>query len=222
MVEMIEKEIDFSKMPNIIKNIKFNDTKTAIVVVDVQNDFVDGLLAVPNAKDIILPIEVFIVNTYYKTSGTKFVFTRDMHPANHCSFKENGGLWPAHCVENTNGAEFAFSKEFINDFLPKISNDYIELKKGFESDQEEYSPFNNNVTYSKLAEERLMQLTKLNHIQDMYVFGLATDYCVKNTAIDLKNAGFNVFVISDLCKGVNPETTREAFEEMKSAGVVIL
>lgn len=206
----------------IADSIAASKRESALVIVDFQNDFVDGSLAVPGAKDLIIPIEWFITQVWYTADNVKYVFTKDSHPTNHCSFKENGGLWPSHCVENTTGSEFAFNGEFVDLFLPKLKHSYIELKKGFDPNQEEYSPFNVDVKSSEESEERYSKLTKLNDVDDFYVFGLATDYCVQNTAIDLKNCGFNVIVILDLCRGVDPVTTEAAIENMRANGIRVI
>ncbi len=206
----------------ITNNIITSKSPTAILVVDFQNDFVDGSLAVPAAKELILPIEEFIIRLWYTADNVKYVFTKDVHPDDHCSFKENGGIWPKHCVENTHGAKFAFTTEFYNEFLPKLKNNLILFEKGQDLDREEYSPFNLEVKTLANLENRYLKLGQLNNIETFYVFGLATDYCVKNTAMDLVVAGFKVIVISDLCKGVDPETTKVAIEEMRAAGVIVL
>lgn len=206
----------------ITNNIIESKSSTAILVVDFQNDFVDGSLAVSGAKELVLPIEEFIIRLWYTANNITYIFTKDVHPVQHCSFKENGGLWPAHCVEDTHGAEFAFTTEFIDEFLPKLENTMILFKKGQEEDREEYSPFNLEVKTRDLLENRYLKLGQINDIETFYVFGLATDYCVKNTTLDLVAAGFKVIVISDLCKGVDSETTKAAIEEMRAAGVIVL
>ena len=106
--------------------------------------------------------------------------------------------------------------------MPKIDPWTVTINKGQDPEVEEYSPFNVNMMSTEALNERFKNLGKINGISDLYVVGLATDYCVKNTAIDLVKAGFKVTVILDLCLGVDPETTRSAIEEMKANGVNII
>ncbi|MCX7870757.1 MAG: bifunctional nicotinamidase/pyrazinamidase [bacterium] len=170
---------------------------SALIVVDMQNDFINGALAVPNA-DTIIPI----VNEYIKLfekNNLMIVFTRDWHPENHCSFKENGGIWPKHCVQNTYGAEF--HKDL---YMP--TNKYI-ISKAFLPDLEAYSAF---------EKTELDDLLKKNNIDTVFVCGLATDYCVKQTVLSALKLGYKTYLLVDAIKGVdlNNFDSEKAINEM--------
>ena len=170
---------------------------SALIVVDMQNDFINGALAVPNA-DTIIPI----VNEYIKLfekNNLMIVFTRDWHPENHCSFKENGGIWPKHCVQNTFGAEF--HKDL---YMP--TNKYI-ISKAFLPDLEAYSAF---------EKTELDDLLKKNNIDTVFVCGLATDYCVKQTVLSALKLGYKTYLLVDAIKGVdlNNFDSEKAINEM--------
>ena len=178
---------------------------SALIVVDMQNDFINGSLAVPNA-DTIIPV----VNEYIKLfekNNLMVVFTRDWHPENHCSFKENGGIWPKHCVQNTTGAEF--HKDL---YIPK--NSYI-ISKAFLPDLEAYSAF---------EKTELDDLLKKNNINTVFVCGLATDYCVKQTVLSALKLGYKVYLLVDAIKGVdlNNFDSEKAINEMISNGAKVI
>jgi len=154
------------------------------VVVDFQNDFCPGgVLAVPGA-DAIIPA----VNTYirmFSSAGLPVVFTRDWHPPDHSSFREHGGPWPAHCVRGTHGAQ-------IHDDIA-IPPRAIFIDKGTDRESEGYSGFE-----STPLEEKLRRLG----VRRIFVAGLATDYCVKHTALDALERGFDVVLLLDATKGI--------------------
>lgn len=129
--------------------------------------------------------------------------TRDWHPPNHISFKERGGPWPPHCVQNTPGAEFVVD-------LPE---DAIIISKATEPDKEAYSGFEGT---------NLAEILRENGVEKVYICGVATEYCVKATALDAVRHGFETYLLSDAVKGINPEDEKKALEEMKRAGVKIL
>jgi nicotinamidase/pyrazinamidase len=159
--------------------------KAALVVVDVQNDFCPGGALAVASGDSIIPALNRAISAFRK-SRLPLVFTRDWHPRNHCSFKEQGGVWPRHCVARTRGARFHPRLE-----VPKGS---IVVSKATKPDSEAYSGFQGTN-----LEKRLKRL----EVGELYVGGLATDYCVKQTALDGLAAGFDVYVMTDCIKGVN-------------------
>lgn len=174
---------------------------SALIVVDMQNDFINGSLAVPNA-DTIIPV----INDYirlFEKNGLIVVFTRDWHPENHCSFKENGGIWPKHCIQNTYGAEF--HKDL---YIPK--NKYI-ISKAFLPDLEAYSGF---------EKTELNDLLKKNNIDTLFICGVATDYCVKQTVLSALELGYKTYLLVDAIKGVdlNNFDSEKAINEMISKG----
>jgi nicotinamidase/pyrazinamidase len=196
----------------------------ALIVVDVQNDFVPGgALAVPEG-DLIVPI----CNRLMKAFDL-VVATQDWHPANHGSFAVNHPgkqigdiielnglqqiLWPAHCVQNTQGAMFVEGLE--TDRFDRV------FQKGTDPAIDSYSGFFDN---GHRKETGLATYLKMKGVNDVYVCGLATDYCVKFTALDAKQLGFGVHLVRDACRGVNlkPGDVEAAIAEMKSAGVEIV
>ena len=159
--------------------------KAALVVVDVQNDFCPGGALAVGRGDSVIP-GLNKATSAFRASRLPVVFTRDWHPRNHCSFKEQGGVWPKHCVARTPGAKFHPGLE-----VPRGS---IIVSKGTEPNLEAYSGFQGTN-----LERRLKRLG----VGELFVGGLATDYCVKQTALDALTGGFQVHVMKDCVKGVN-------------------
>jgi len=160
------------------------DKHTALVVVDVQNDFCPGgTLAVPDGDKIIPALNEYIRK--FKDSGAPIVFTRDWHPPDHSSFKSEGGPWPPHCVQNSEGAKF-----HRNLMIP---HDAEIVSKAYEKD-EAYSFFRGTNLAEKLHRRGIGRLL---------VGGLATDYCVKDTVLDGLQHGFEVYHLDDASRGVN-------------------
>jgi nicotinamidase/pyrazinamidase len=178
-------------------------SRSAVICVDVQNDFLPGgSLAVSNG-DAVIPE---LVNAILNISPEWVICTRDWHPADHCSFKENGGIWPTHCVKGTHGAMVA--TELTN--LAEVM-----ISKGMYADKEAYSGFDGT---------RLNQLLTVLEIEEVYIGGLATDYCVSATVLDSLENGFKTFVIEDACRAVNvnPGDGEVALDAMKLAGAKII
>jgi nicotinamidase-related amidase/vacuolar-type H+-ATPase subunit E/Vma4 len=182
------------------------DNKSGLIVVDVQKDFTPGgALAVPDGDKIIPAINKYIEE--FKKAGGKVFATRDWHPENHISFKERGGPWPPHCVQNTEGAEFHPDL--------KLPEDVEVVSKAYEPDKDAYSGFEGTD-----LEERLRRYG----VERVFVCGLATDYCVKNTVLDAVSRGFETFLLTDAIKGIdaNPGDSERAIEEMKQRGARLL
>jgi len=159
--------------------------KVALIVVDVQNDFCPGgSLAVNHGDEVVQPLNRVIDS--FRDMGLPIVFTRDWHPRNHISFKERGGPWPPHCVAKTTGAEF-------NPEL-HVPGDVVVISKATEPDFEAYSGFQGT---------GLASLLKQVGASELFVGGLATDYCVKQTALDALAEGFEVNVMTDCVRGVD-------------------
>jgi len=171
----------------------------ALIVVDVQNDFCSGgALPVPGS-DLVVPV----INRAM-CHFDMIVFSRDWHESGHCSFsaqpKFRDGSWPPHCVQDTPGSEFHGSLRVPLDAL-LISKAEIE---------ESYSAFDRTGLAEQLRAKRIARI---------FVTGLATDYCVRATALDGIREGFDTFLITDGCRGVSPEATQAALDEMVAAGV---
>lgn len=164
--------------------------KKALLVVDMQNDFCpEGALAVPQGDKIIPAINRYV--ELFSRAGLPIFATRDWHPEKTKHFRSFGGIWPVHCVEGTKGAEFHPGL--------KLPEDAILLYKGMDPQEDSYSAFQ-----AKDAEgKRLLQILKALEIREIYIGGLATDYCVKFTTRDAVKNGFKVKVLIDAIKGVN-------------------
>lgn len=185
--------------------MKINITdKSALIVVDVQNDFCPGgALAVP-AGDMV----VSVLNTYSKRfieKGLPVYFTRDWHTENHVSFKSQGGIWPPHCIQGTEGAKFHHE-------LVILANAII-ISKGMYTDRDAYSGFQDTDLGSQLT---------ATGVRRLFIGGLATDYCVKSTVLGALNNGFEVVFLSDASKGVdvNKGDSELAIEEMLREGAI--
>ncbi len=174
----------------------------ALVLVDVQNDFCPGgALAVPNG-DRVVPV----LNRLLRQGGVLAVATRDWHPADHCSFTAQGGPWPVHCVAATPGAAFHPDLD-----LARI--EHVITNKAATRDEEAYSGFQGT---------DLAGFLRGRGIRRLIVGGLATDYCVKATALDARKAGFEVFLLTDAIRAVDvqPGDGDRALAEMRAAGVL--
>lgn len=181
------------------------------MVVDLQNDFCPGgALAVKEGDRI-----VAILNRYIKafSKGKLPIFaTRDWHPRVTKHFKQYGGPWPRHCVQNTKGAEFHPKL--------KLTKETVILSKGMNPDIDSYSAF--QAFDSNGAE--LFYLLKLFGVNELFIAGLATDYCVKWSCLDALKYGFKVNLLIDAVKGVNvnKKDSDEAIEEMKKSGAKVI
>jgi nicotinamidase/pyrazinamidase len=175
----------------------------ALVIVDFQNDFTPGgALAVPDGDAIAGRINALAASDDYDL----VVATRDWHPADHGSFAAQGGPWPEHCVQGTPGAE-------LHPALDGIRIDAL-VDKGQDPGTEGYSGFEGTRLAELLRERGITQLT---------VVGLATDYCVKNTALDALREGFQVTVDALAVRGVEvaPGDSERALAEVRAAGGVV-
>ena len=175
----------------------------ALIVVDFQNDFTPGgALAVPEGDAIAKRVNELAGSGDYEL----VVATRDWHPADHGSFSERGGPWPVHCVQGTPGAE-------LHPALDRARVDVV-VDKGTDPSTEGYSGFEGTNLGELLRERGITQLT---------IVGLATDYCVKNTALDALREGFQVTVDTNAVRGVEvePGDSEQALAEVRAAGGVL-
>jgi len=200
--------------------------KIGVIVVDVQGDFTkfkNGSLAVEGTDEAY--IKTVQENTKkLKSLGYPIYATQDWHPKNHASFFTNHPgkkafdviklhgkdqvLWPPHCVQNTPGAEILLDKTLFK----------AVVKKGMDPQYDSYSGFQDDGG-KKTEMDRIL---KKDGIKKVIVYGIATDYCVRATALDAVAAGYKVILIKNLCRGVAPDTSQKAIDEMKSKGVAIL
>jgi nicotinamidase/pyrazinamidase len=178
-------------------------TISALIVVDVQLDFCEGgALAAAETKSLIEPLQKYIEAA--RRNGTTIVYTQDWHPAEHSSFKENGGPWPIHCVANTPGSE-------LMPPLRAVDGDIV-IHKGVGVDGQGYSGFEST---------ELAQHLKQLKIDRVLVSGIATEYCVRATALDALKQGFETLVLSDLVRAVKPGETGKILEELQRAGAKV-
>ncbi len=181
--------------------------KKALLVVDVQNDFCPGgALGVPEGDKIIPKINKYI--KIFAKNKLPIFFTRDWHPVRTKHFKDLGGVWPVHCIQNSRGAQFHPKLK-----LPKEAT---LLYKGMDPQVDAYSAFQAEATNGA----RLPHLLKVMGINELYIGGLATDYCVRFSTRDAIKQGFKVKILMDAIKGVNlrPGDSQEAIKEMVKAG----
>lgn len=183
-------------------SIKLNSTD-ALIIVDVQKDFCSGgALEVPDG-DAVVPVINKYIALFQKACGM-ILATRDWHPYNHSSFKEYGGPWPPHCIQNTTGAEFHPHLQ-----LPA---DYKLVSLAEKPGKDAYSGFE-GTNLNSLLQER--------SIKRVFVCGLATDYCVKATALDAVALNYETYLLEDAVRGVNvrPDDSEKAIRKMEERGV---
>ncbi len=177
----------------------------ALVIVDVQNDFLPGgALGVPEG-DKIVPVANHYIRLFSEQDLPVF-FTRDWHPEDTKHFNEKGGPWPPHCIQGTEGAEF-----YPDLYIPE---DAEILSKGMDPRYDGYSAFDAQDDSGTLFPDLLRD----RNIKTFYIGGLATDYCVKATSLDALDKGFDVYVLLDAIKGVKPEDSRQAIEKITGKG----
>jgi nicotinamidase/pyrazinamidase len=189
------------------------DPTTALLVVDVQNDFADprGSLYVSGGEDVVAVANREIERA--RTAGAYLVYTQDWHPPSTPHFQKDGGIWPVHCVQGTWGAEFH----------PDLIVDGDVVQKGTEG-EDGYSGF--TVRDPESGDERRTKLETMlrqHGIERVVILGLATDYCVKDTSLDGIKLGFDMTVLSEGIRAVNLHAGDgdRALEEIRAAGGVV-
>jgi nicotinamidase/pyrazinamidase len=197
-----------------------------IIVVDVQGDFTkskNGSLAVEGTDAAYVKM-VDEATKKLKGAGYPIYATQDWHPADHASFFTNHQgkkpfdviklhgkdqvLWPPHCVQNTAGAKILLDKALFK----------AVVQKGMDPDYDSYSGFQDDGGKKTRMDEAL----KKDGIKKLVVYGIATDYCVHATAVDGAAAGYKVIMINSLSRGVAPETSKKALDDMKTKGILVL
>lgn len=186
----------------------------AHIIIDMLYDFIDGSMACLNSHKAVNE-SISYINSHpeYPT-----FYIADSHPSNHCSFIANGGIWPPHCVKGSHGAQIH------NEFYTVISkpqqrpNDCNILTKGEDPAQEQYSGFEARHKSGVTLEELLKQ----QGINEVYLTGIATEFCVNATALDLQKAGFSVFVIERALAYVNRDGHKETIEFLRKNDIAIL
>jgi len=202
------------------------DNTAGIIVVDIQGDFTtlkNGSLAVPDSgRDFVEKVRTSS-ETLFK-NGFKLFATQDWHPPDHMSFYTNNKgkkpfdtiqvngltqiLWPPHCIQGSENAWILLDTSLFTGII----------KKGKDPDHDSYSGFKDDGG----TKTGMDDILEKHLIEKVIVYGIATDYCVKFTAMDAIRAGYKVTVIESLCRGVAQDTSLKALEEMKDAGVKVL
>lgn len=198
--------------------------QSALVLVDLQNDFCEGGALPVSGGSSVIPLANKLQHSFQLV-----VATQDWHPANHASFASNHPghgigdvvktdkilqiLWPDHCIQDSFGAEFHRDLD-----LSRVARIF---HKGVDSKIDSYSAFFDN---EHLRSTGLGEYLREIDVSDVYILGLATDYCVKYSALDAKHLGFNTFVIADACRGVDlaEGDSVKAIDEMRAAGIEII
>jgi nicotinamidase/pyrazinamidase len=183
------------------KEIKLSKND-ALIIVDVQRDFcLGGALPVPEGDQVVPILNEYI--KLFKEANARIFATRDWHPPNHMSFKPYGGAWPPHCIQQSEGAKFHPDL--------KLPDDTYIISKAMDPAKESYSGFDGTA---------LAEGLKKDGVARVFVGGLATDYCVKNTVLDAINQGFETALLLDATRGINvkPDDVKKAIDEMAAKG----
>jgi nicotinamidase/pyrazinamidase len=197
-----------------------------VIVTDIQGDFTtwkNGSLAAPDTDEVFIEKTRKATETLYR-EGFTILGTQDWHPSDHISFFTNHTgkkafetididgrtqiLWPPHCVQGTENARILVDNNLFKAIVKKGTNKRYDSYSGFQDDGG-----------NKTEMDRVL---KINGIDKIVIYGIATDYCVKATCIDAVEVGYKVAVIEGLSKGIAPETTEEALMEMDKKGITIL
>jgi nicotinamidase/pyrazinamidase len=175
----------------------------ALLVVDVQNDFLPGgALGIADGDVVVPPINRLL--EAWRARGLPVYMSRCWHPPGHCSFRERGGPWPPHCIADSHGAEFSAE-------LSRSPADVV-ISKATQVDRD---------AYSALDGTGLDEQLRRRGIRRIFVAGLATDYCVRATGLDARSTGFDVVTLTDAICAVNaePGDDARALAELAAAGV---
>lgn len=190
------------------------DPETALIVVDMQNDFADpkGSLYVRGGEEVVPLVNREI--ELARGAGATVVYTQDWHPEHTPHFARDGGIWPVHCVQGTWGAEF----------YPQLEVEGEVVRKGA-GGEDGYSGF--STRHPETGEERpteLEDLLRRRQIRKVVVAGLATDYCVKETVIDAAERGFEVALLSEAVRAVElePGDAQRAMDDIGAAGATVV
>ena len=174
-------------------------------MIDLQRDFCPGGALAVERGDAVIPRLNKIISTFEELRLPIF-FTRDWHPSNHISFKDQGGPWPPHCVQGSPGAEFHPGL--------KVPRDAAIISKGDRPSKEAYSGFQRTDLQVRL---------KKHGVDEVFIGGLATDYCVRETALDALRAGFAVDILEDCVRAVDvePGDGDKALADVRKAGALL-
>ncbi|HRQ05001.1 MAG TPA: nicotinamidase [Nitrosomonas halophila] len=178
----------------------------ALIIADMQHDFLPGgSLAVPEGDAIIPLLNQYIAR--FEAGNLPVFATRDWHPANHCSFVQQGGIWPPHCIAHTPGA----------DFHPALNwppGTHV-ISKATAQEKEAYSGFEDTA---------LDSLLRAHGVRRLFIAGIATEYCILQTVKDALRKGYRVFVLEDGVRAINlqPDDGAQAIQEMRQSGAHLI
>lgn len=180
------------------------DQQSALVAVDLQNDFFPGGALGVQGADKIIPLINKCIQLFH-TLGFPVVATRDWHPPGHCSFNEQGGAWPVHCIQGSRGAQ-------LHSDLVMPPGTMV-ISKGTDPKKDAYSGFEGTSLGDRFEDLG---------VKTLFVLGLATDYCVKHTVLDACKKGFQVVVIKDAIRGVEAQIgdSEKALHDMCLSGAI--
>jgi nicotinamidase/pyrazinamidase len=197
-----------------------------VIVVDIQGDFTEvkeGSLAVPGTDKSYIET-VTLATKQLNEAGLTVFATQDWHPPDHVSFYTNHTgkkpfdviqvgdrtqvLWPPHCVQNTEKARILIDTELFEGIIHKGMHNEFDSYSGFKDDGEQRT--------------EMGSILKEHGLEKLVIYGVATDYCVKATAIDAIEAGYKVLVIKDLCRGISAETSESSLAEIEAAGGMVI
>ncbi len=201
-------------------------TRDALIVIDIQNDFLPGGALAVSGGDEIIPGINMLMKTF-QHHGARIILTQDWHPENHLSFAGRhdgkapfdpiGGvcgigpvLWPDHCIQGTFGARFHEQLD--------VDLAHLIIRKGFHEQIDSYSAFTENDKKTDTGLAGYLNNAGLNRI---FLCGLAFDYCVFWSAMDGIKKGFKTFVIPEFCRHISEKSSRHAEKEMAGAGIVL-
>ncbi len=185
------------------------DAHSALLIIDLQNDFCPGgALAVPEGDEVVPLINRAIA--HFSARGLPIIASRDWHPHRTSHFKPFGGIWPPHCIQGTPGAGFHPDL--------RLPPETVIVSKGTDPNRDDYSAFHARDMHGSSLPELLASLG-VTHI---YVCGLATDYCVKETVLEARRCGIGVTVLTDAVRGVDltPGDSERALAAMCAAGAI--
>lgn len=200
--------------------------RPAVNVTDVQADFTTwkkGSLAVPHSDEAYVKT-VEAATLHLREAGFLIFATQDWHPQHHISFASNHPgkkpfdtiqmdgrnqvLWPDHCVQGTEGACILLDNKLFAAIIQKGTDPKFDSYSGFQDDGG--------------AKTEMEATLRAHGVTTLIIYGIATDYCVRATALDAVKLGFTVIVLEALCRGITPDTTLRALEEMRAAGIVVM
>jgi nicotinamidase/pyrazinamidase len=192
--------------------MKINYENSALLIVDVQNDFCPGgALAVSGGNEVVPPLNALAAA--FCAHEAPVIATQDWHPRGHSSFTEAGGPWPPHCIRGTEGAKL--HRELKREPITLI------VHKGYRANIDSYSAFFEN---DRATETGLDGFLRRVGVSTVFIGGLATDYCVFASAMDALSSAFTVYLLEDAVRGVNiPKgSVEKAIVTMKDAGIKII